>query len=203
MTNLEERTLALAGVIQASLCVQSLARHGELDVADFSALMQSVLILDAASTASVYGGVNGVRRGLTALADGLLVSPKADSLEVLRYAMSLLHLQRQLLADEQKLKQFAQQIENLSGYSKDDLPAKCSTIYQDFISVMRPQIIVNGEEEFLQRPEVPVQIRTLLLSGIRSAVLWQQKGGGRFSLVWQRTRMQNAARTLLAGGSVH
>mgnify|MGYP001086418424 FL=1 len=203
MTNLEERTLALAGVIQASLCVQSLARHGELDVADFNALMQSVLILDAASTASVYGGVNGVRRGLTSLADGLLVSPKADSLEVLRYAMSLLHLQRQLLTDEQKFKQFAQQIENLSGYSKDDLPAKCSTIYQDFISVMRPQIIVNGEEEFLQRPEVPVQIRTLLLSGIRSAVLWQQKGGGRFSLVWQRTRMQNAARTLLAGGSVH
>ena len=203
MTNLEERTLALAGVIQASLCVQSLARHGELDVADFNALMQSVLILDAASTASVYGGVNGVRRGLTSLADGLLVSPKADSLEVLRYAMLLLHLQRQLLTDEQKFKQFAQQIENLSGYSKDDLPAKCSTIYQDFISVMRPQIIVNGEEEFLQRPEVPVQIRTLLLSGIRSAVLWQQKGGGRFSLVWQRTRMQNAARTLLAGGSVH
>ena len=203
MTNLEERTLALAGVIQASLCVQSLARHGELDVADFNALMQSVLILDAASTASVYGGVNGVRRGLTSLADGLLVSPKADSLEVLRYAMSLLQLQRQLLTDEQKFKQFAQQIENLSGYSKDDLPAKCSTIYQDFISVMRPQIIVNGEEEFLQRPEVPVQIRTLLLSGIRSAVLWQQKGGGRFSLVWQRTRMQNAARTLLAGGSVH
>ncbi|MDG1905977.1 MAG: high frequency lysogenization protein HflD [Arenicella sp.] len=203
MTNLEERTLALAGVIQASLCVQSLARHGELDVADFNALMQSVLILDAASTASVYGGVNGVRRGLTSLADGLLVSPKADSLEVLRYAMSLLHLQRQLLTDEQKFKQFAQQIENLSGYSKDDLPAKCSTIYQDFISVMRPQIIVNGEEEFLQRPEVPVQIRTLLLSGIRSAVLWQQKGGGRFSLVWQRTRMQNAARTLLASGSVH
>ena len=203
MTNLEERTLALAGVIQASLCVQSLARHGELDVADFNALMQSVLILDAASTASVYGGVNGVRRGLTSLADGLLVSPKADSLEVLRYAMSLLHLQRQLLTDEQKFKQFAQQIENLSGYSKDDLPAKCSTIYQDFISVMRPQIIVNGEEEFIQRPEVPVQIRTLLLSGIRSAVLWQQKGGGRFSLVWQRTRTQNAARTLLAGGSVH
>ena len=203
MTNLEERTLALAGVIQASLCVQSLARHGELDVADFNALMQSVLILDAASTASVYGGVDGVRRGLSSLADGLLVSPKADSLEVLRYAMSLLHLQRQLLADENKLKQFAQQIENLSGYSKDDLPAKCSAIYQDFISVMRPQIIVNGEEKFLQRPEVPVQIRTLLLSGIRSAVLWQQKGGGRFSLVWQRTRMQNAARSLLAASGVH
>ena len=203
MTNLEERTLALAGVIQASLCVQSLARHGELDVADFNALMQSVLILDAASTASVYGGVDGGRRGLSSLAEGRLVSPKADSLEVLRYAMSLLHLQRQLLADENKLKQFAQQIENLSGYSKDDLPAKCSAIYQDFISVMRPQIIVNGEEEFLQRPEVPVQIRTLLLSGIRSAVLWQQKGGGRFSLVWQRTRMQNAARSLLAASGVH
>ncbi len=203
MTHLEERTLALAGVIQASLCVQALARKGELDLVDYNVLLQSVLILDAASTTAVYGGVNGVRRGLSALADGILVSPQADNIEVLRYAMSLLHLQRQLFADEQKFKAFAQKVENLSRFTKDELPAECSAIYQEFVSVLRPQIIVNGEESFLQRPDVPVQVRTLLLAGIRSAVLWQQKGGGRFSLIWQRTRMQNAARQLLAGSKGH
>ncbi|MFT5655266.1 MAG: CII-binding regulator of phage lambda lysogenization HflD [Arenicella sp.] len=40
-------------------------------------------------------------------------------------------------------------------------------------------------------------MRAMLLAGIRSAVLWQQKDGGKFKLIWQRTRMQNAARDLL------
>ncbi len=203
MTITEERTLALAAVIQAGLCVQSLARRGSLDQTDFDSLMQSILILDAASTSAVYGGTAGVRSGLSALADGILVSPKADNVEVLRYAMSLLHLQRALFADTGKAQQFGQRVEGLSAFSKDQLPQQCSDIYQEFISGIKPQIIVNGEESHLQQPEVPIKVRTLLLAGIRSAVLWQQKGGGRFSLIWQRTRMQNAAKALLATATTH
>ena len=65
---------------------------------------------------------------------------------------------------------------------------------------MRPQIIVQGEEDYLQRPEIPPQIRGLLLAALRSAVLWQQKGGNRFKVLWERTRMQNAAKDFLKLG---
>ena len=197
MQSIEERTIALAGLFQACLQVQSLARSGRLDEADFQTAIRSILTLDAVSSSAVYGGVDKLHSGLTALANGSLVSPSANSTEVLRYVMSILHLQRQLFGDQQQLEQFSARIEALSGFSKADIPERCSEIYQQFVSVLRPQIIVNGEEEHLQRVEVPVKIRTLLLAAIRSAVLWEQKGGGRFNLIWQRTRMQNAAKSLL------
>ena len=68
---------------------------------------------------------------------------------------------------------------------------------------MRPQIIVQGEQDFLQQDDVPQRIRSLLLAAFRSAVLWQQKDGSRFKILWQRTRMQNAAAALLADLPVH
>jgi len=63
---------------------------------------------------------------------------------------------------------------------------------------MQPQVIVQGEELHLQKEDIPPKVRTLLLAALRSAVLWQQKGGSRFRLIWERTRMRNAARSLIA-----
>ena len=197
MNTIEERTIALAGLFQACLQVQALAREGTLDQADFDTAVRSILTLDAVSSGAIYGGVEKLHTGLTAIAGGALVSPSANATEVLKYAMAILYLQRQLFSDDSEVAKFAERIEALSGFSKEDVPRQCSEIYQQFVSVLRPQIIVNGEEQHLQRAEVPIQIRTLLLAAVRSAVLWQQKGGGRFNLIWQRTRMQNAAKQLL------
>jgi len=68
---------------------------------------------------------------------------------------------------------------------------------------MRPQIIVQGEQDYLQRDEVPERIRALLLAAFRSAVLWQQKDGSRFKILWQRTRMKNTAGALLKEMPIH
>lgn len=203
MNIIEERTLALAGLLQACKQVQSLARTGEVDRADFDSSLQSILILDAVSTAAVYGGVDGVGSGLKMLAEGILRSPQGMDVEVLRYAMSLMHLQNQLFLDEQQSSDFGRAVDRLSSYSQDELIGACSEVYQAHISAMRPQIIVQGEQDYLQNADVPPQIRSLLLAGIRSAVLWQQKGGSRFKLLWQRTRMQNAARDLAQQATVH
>lgn len=203
MNLIEERTIALAGVMQASKQVQLLARTGDCDSADADVCLQSVLILDAVNTPSVFGGINGVRAGLQMIKDGVLNSASIENVELLRYAMSILHLQSQMYRDEQKFRVFGQEVERLSGCSDDELVGACSIIYQDHVSNMRPQIIVQGEQNFLQRPEVPPRIRALLLAAFRSAVLWQQKGGTRFKMLWQRTRMQNAAQDLLQSALVH
>ena len=203
MNLIEERTIALAAVLQACRQVQLLAREGHSHQADTESLKQSVLILDAVSTPAVYGGLAGVQTGLKMISDGVLGSPQGENVEILRYTMSLLHLQTQLYRDSDSFQKFGQAIERLSAESAEDLEQACSGVYQDFISDMRPQIIVQGEEGYLQRPEVPPQIRMLLLAGIRSAVLWQQKDGSRFKILWQRTRMQNAANALLRQITVH
>lgn len=203
MDLIAERTIALAGVIQACQQVQSLARTGEFEEADAQASLNSILILDALNTPAVYGGIDGVRSGLIALKGGVLNSASSENVEVLRYVMSVLQLQSQLYRDQQKFTEFGLAIERLTSFPKEEILGAYSKVYQDFISTMRPQIIVQGEQDFLQRNEVPERIRSLLLAAFRSAVLWQQKDGSRFKILWQRTRMKNTASALLDELPVH
>ena len=200
MNIIQERTIALAGVVQACAEVQSLARRGEGNKAVFETALQSVLVLDAVSTPSVYAGVGGVYPGLRVIANGVMSSANSEQVELFRYVMSILHLQSQLYRNENAFNEFAQNVERLSAISADDLPEACAEVYQQHISGLRPQIIVQGEEDFLQRVEVPIKIRSMLLAAFRSAVLWQQKGGNRFKVLWERTRMQNAATDFLKLG---
>ena len=193
MNLIQERTIALAGVLQACQQVQSLARTGHANSDAFDNSLQSILVLDAVNTPAVFGGIEGLRSGLALLKEGVLNSTSGDDLELLRYMMSILQLQTQLYRDDQKFSSFGQSVERLSSYSNDELIDACSSAYQSHISVLRPQIIVQGEQEHLQQDGVPEKVRTMLLAAIRAAVLWQQKGGGKFRLVWERTRMRHAA----------
>jgi len=197
MKQIEERTIALAGVLQASAQVQAIARTGELNRAVSEAAINSILILDAVNTTAVYGGMAGVEVGLQMISDGAMQSVNAEDAEIIRYAMSLIHLQSQLYRDQQSFQRFGQAVEQLSRYAGEELIEHCSEVYQEHISRMRPQIIVQGEQGFLQRPDVPPQIRALLLAGLRSAVLWQQKGGSRFKLLWERGKYRSIAHQLL------
>ncbi len=198
MDIISERTVALAGVLQACSEVRSLARRGVADPQCYESCMTSILVLDAVNTPAVYGGITGVSVGLKLVADGAMQSTDEANLELLRYTMSILQLQNQLYRNQAKFQEFANEIERLSSFSSEELPQECSRIYQSYISIMQPQVIVQGEEVHLQNPDVPPQIRSLLLAALRSAVLWQQKGGSKFRLIWERTRMKNSARALLS-----
>lgn len=197
MNIIEERTIALAGVLQAAQQVQQLARTGSADESAMHASLQSILVLDALNTPAVFGGLEGVRNGLILLAGGILASPAGEDIEILRYTMTLLNLHQQLHREQAELQRFGAEVERLSAADDAEFSQACADIYQKHISKLQPQVIVQGEESYLQQPSIPRQIRSLLLAGIRAAVLWQQKGGGRFKLVWERTRMRNAATALL------
>ncbi len=198
MNLLDERTIALAAILQACSSVQSLARSGACIEREELALLKSISVLDAVNTPSVYGGLSELSSGLETIATGALVNTASQHLEVLNYANGLLRLQANLYRDQHTFAEFAQEVERLSGVSEDDFVTACSELYQRFISPLSPRIIVQGEEVHLQTDGVPDRIRGMLLAGIRSAVLWQQKGGNRFRLIWERTRMQNAAKSLSA-----
>lgn len=202
MNLLEERTIAICGVLQACSQVQLLARKGRMEQTVFDTSLQSILVLDAVNTPAVYGGIRGVSRGLTEFSQGVMASAKMEHVELLRYVMSVLHLQSQLYRDRSSFNDFANEVERLSAVSSDDLIDACSDLYQKHISGLRPQIIVQGEQDFLQRDEIPAKIRAMLLAAFRSAVLWQQKGGSKFKIVWERTRMKNAAKSLMNGDNV-
>lgn len=197
MNLLQERTLALAGTIQAVHQVQNLAYYGKSDEQPFTASIQSILVLDAVNTRAVYGGIDGVRSGLELIRDNALVSAQPEGVELIRYVVSLMNLRDCLSRNHQAFTSFASAVERLSSESEDSLVGACAAVYTAHLSEFTPKIIVRGEENHLTQADIAAKIRALLLAGVRSTVLWQQKGGSKFKLMWERTRMRNAANYFL------
>ncbi|MCP4993969.1 MAG: lysogenization regulator HflD, partial [Gammaproteobacteria bacterium] len=66
-------------------------------------------------------------------------------------------------------------------------------IYSQTLSTMQPRIMVNGEPLHLQNSDNTNYIRSLLLAGIRSAMLWHQCGGKRLQIIMSRQKIINTA----------
>jgi high frequency lysogenization protein len=122
----------------------------------------------------------------------------------LRYALAVLHLQRQLAGDEallatigRRLRHSALQANHFADNS-DDIAASCAAVYQDTISTYRYRIKINGSVQALQSPLSVNRIRALLLAGIRSATLWRQLGGRRWHIALSRKKMLTAIKNLAA-----
>jgi high frequency lysogenization protein len=58
--------------------------------------------------------------------------------------------------------------------------------------------VINGEVSYLKDPEKVTCIRALLLAGIRSAVLWRQKGGRRWEIVLSRNKYMKVINKILS-----
>ena len=93
---MRDRTLALAGVFQAAFLVKQLAHDGRADANVFASSARSILTLDAGTTEEVFGGPNGVQKGLELLNSNFSGSNKTLEVEVARYVIAMLHLSGQL-----------------------------------------------------------------------------------------------------------
>lgn len=82
---------------------------------------------------------------------------------------------------------------------KDLQAKKIAALYTQTISTLSPRIVVQGRPQHLQIDRTVHWIRTLLFASLRSAVLWRQMGGGRFSLMFGRKKMLEEARSMLPG----
>ena len=87
----------------------------------------------------------------------------------------------------------------LFGLTHDNLVAGLAETYSNTLSLLQPRIMVRGEPHLLNITENANLIRALLLSGVRSAVLWHQCGGGRWRLLLGRRRLIAEAQRLLLG----
>ena len=80
----------------------------------------------------------------------------------------------------------------------DQMISNLASVYLDVISPIGPRIQVTGTPSVLQQTGNQHKVRALLLSGIRSAVLWRQVGGKRRHLIFGRKKMVEQAQILLA-----
>ncbi len=88
--------------------------------------------------------------------------------------------------------------EPLEQHEREDLQAhEISELYTETISTLSPRIVVNGNPQYLRNERTVDWVRTLLLAGLRSAILWNQLGGSRFELMFGRKKIIKEGKALL------
>jgi len=202
LKSLSNQTIALAGIAQACSLVRQLATTGNSDNAATISSISSILKIDADSVVDVFGGLTGVKHGLEQL-DIQLTSRMVANPEQARYAAQLLHLQKQLGQNPDMLQHIrsgvlkAQAQAEQFGIMHENVLANLADLYHATISTLPPRIMINGDHQYLSNQTTVNKIRTLLLAGIRSALLWRQCGGSRWHFLFARQKLQLEARNLL------
>lgn len=202
---MKERTMALAGIFQATELVRQAANHGTWSGYAADTCLDSLLAIEADTVEEIYGNPDRLRLGAETLVS--VLQGDRRYMESLGYAVSIMQLEnnfRKKAAMQKQIGSELQLIANIdNGFEEHeirDLQAKeIATLYTETISTISPRIVINGRPQHLQVDRTVNWIRTLLFSGLRSAVLWRQMGGGRFNLMFGRKKMLEQAQTLLPG----
>ncbi|WP_244346777.1 lysogenization protein HflD, partial [Klebsiella pneumoniae] len=109
--------------------------------------------------------------------------------------LGVMLLERRLNKAPGAMDELGRRIDNLEhqrdhfGLSQEAMLNTIAGIYVDNISSLGPRIQVTGSPEILRNTLIQAKVRSLLLSGIRSAVLWRQVGGNRLQLLFSRSRL--------------
>ncbi|MDG5500510.1 high frequency lysogenization protein HflD [Marinobacter sp. BGYM27] len=200
--SLEEQTLALAGIFQAAALVQQLAHRGQCAPSTLETSIGSLFATNPPTTLSVFGELKDLREGLSVVSKLLQTQSGQQDIEILRYALNLIHLEAKLRKQPDMIDILGSRIKQARhtadhfGFSHINLINNLASVYTDTISTFRLRIQVTGDPNHLRTEETAARVRALLLAGIRSAVLWHQTGGRRWHLVFYRKRVVECARRL-------
>lgn len=197
MNKQQEQLVALGAIFTAAIQADKIARTGQYDEGPTECLLKSLLVTNPQTTLDVYGGDD------YELLDGyrflckFLERNTGISREILRYGLSIILLERKLTTNNSMLQTIASNLEQISskvehfGLFHDNVFSACGGLYEQTISTFNHRIQVVGDMAYLQQPHIAAQIRTLLLTGIRSAMLWNQLGGRRWHLLLKREKLLN------------
>jgi len=194
-----ENNLALAGVCQAAALVQQLARRGTAENEAIEASLSSILVTDPETPQQVFGQLNNLKTGYTALAAQLSDKQATKDTELTRYIASILGLERKLARKPKAMQELGERISHVQrqlahvDFQNPQIVASLASIYSDIISPLAPRIQVAGNPDYLSQPATQHKVRALLLAGVRAAVMWRQMGGKRRNILFRRKHILNSA----------
>lgn len=201
----QDKTLALIGIYQAAKQVFDLATTGKTDARAFETSINSLFCDNPQDTLDVYGGdLMNVQTGVETLLGQMTsdASVQIRNIEITKYVLNLMILERKLSEDDDALGKIFRIIESAKnnrehfGEFHENVMATLARAYTENVSPLSPRIMVNGAHGHLQNPVIANKIRSLLLAGIRSAMLWRQVGGSRWGLLWSRKKYLLAAQAM-------
>lgn len=191
-----DRTIALAAVMQAVHLVHNIANEGSAPPSAIVPLLNSLLVTDADATQDVYGGLENLTVGLEQLHVQLVKHKTKHQITQIQCAVNLLRLERKLAKSDpmmsslsREIEQLPQHIEYFDNIEHPQVIARLADIYKRTLSNLTPFIQVYGEERFLDNTSNANLIRALLLAGVRSAIIWHQKGGRYWQFIYQSKKI--------------
>ena len=200
-TSMEQRALALAGLLQSLKQVRQIADTGQADAGVVATAIDSVFRIDAESPLAVYGGASALRPGLLLLR-GYFGNDGKDEL-LPRLALAVLQLERRFVRDAGMAQRVHEGVLALVpaavrlGNQHPDVLAALGALYADTISHLRPRVLVQGNPHYLGQTGVVAEIRAMLLAALRSAVLWRQLDGSLWDFLLRRRELVQAIGTHL------
>lgn len=204
----ENRTIALAALFQCVEGVSQIANTGKIDKQLFATCVGSNLTENADTIEDIYGDLSNLETGFKVLKSELStgqITPdgKAKTLQLTHYAINILHLERKLNSNEEMFKKLVKGLNDMQrqlehfDVTHTTIVSRLAEIYSETISKLGARIMVKGDQDHLGNIDNAAKIRSLLLSGVRAALLWRQAGGGRWKLLFERGKMQNQAELFL------
>ena len=202
LTNDQNKALALSGLFECCVLVDSIARNGSCDHDAQNVLIESLFNTNPNDAQDIYSNLHALKKGQQALLGCLGESGIDANPQVLRYALALLHLQQKLSKQNDMLSLIGNKLELASnqvshfGIDHENVIANLASTYQESISTFNMRIQVSGHARHLQVEHNAAKIRALLLAGIRSATLWRQLGGHRWQFLFGKGKIRKAAKSL-------
>lgn len=206
--NVYNRTIALGALFQCAEGVRQIAYEGKVNPNLYRTALHSICTDNDDSIIDIYEGLNNLDKGFRVLTyhlGGEAIGPDGSkkNLEITRYCINLLHLQKKLQNAPDIFQEVIKGIEDvqrqLNHFELEDntITEHLADIYTQTISTLTPKIMVKGNQDYLAVKMNAAKIRTLLLAGIRATLLWHQAGGNRWKLLLERRKIQNQANELI------
>ena len=193
---IDDRVLALAGMVQALKQVRRIAETGQADATILGTCLDSVFRVDAASVEEVYGGAPNLRPGLMLLREFL--GSQGHDPQLPKLALAVTQLERRFVADQAMCERVHDGIVRIGddaarlGSAHPEVLSALGALYAATVSQLRPKVMVQGNPHYLGQAGVVAEIRAILLSALRSAVLWRQLGGSVWDVFLRKRAMQES-----------
>lgn len=214
----QNRTLALAGVYQATQLTHMTALTGTQSVGEsgnlyFEHLIKACLNIrpqqdNSLQTLDFFHGLTDLSLGLKTLENSIVQpfnpAPKSRLPQLghvklpMSYAMALMQLEKKVYSNPEFVKIIEQSQQKIlrqlsffdSNYLHPSIIANLAQTYVDTAGSIAPRIMVRGHAEAFKDASHTNRIRASLFTGLQMAHLWRQLGGRSWNMIFSKRQLR-------------
>jgi len=197
---LKNEVISLGAIYQASSEIKKIAWQGKINNKFIEPLIYSVYQTTSNEIEDIYINLKRLNTGLDFLRKQFVGDVFSRDAEVDRYFEAINVLVKNMNENSEIFSNLRDELsshkENVTEDNLHEHAEFLSNLYLKTISKINPRIIVNGDNIHLTDNKNASMIRALLLSAIRSFILWQQSGGTKFRIFLFKKKMAEIALTV-------